>query len=204
MDREEPSLLFFGDPKGPNCSKSNESQTGSLDLELLVSFLLRLGSSERNHRNDSARTNTISKDGIDHRPTVCFLEDEDKEVFQEASDWPTRQGPPPQDASPCSFLPGSLWSPRNQGIGKIQETPCKAVALRVPLVLPCGPAVGADHCVAIKSLPSRTIGGENHRIYSRPNVVGLCRKQVEGERFAAVRRSRLRVTGKMLVRSQPI
>jgi hypothetical protein len=72
---------------------------------------------------------------------------------------------------------------------QIQETPCKAMPLRVPLVLPCGPAVGADHCVAIKSLPSSTIGGENHRIYSRPNVVGLCRKQVEGERFAAVRRS---------------
>jgi hypothetical protein len=77
---------------------------------------------------------------------------------------------------------------------KIKETPCKAESLRVPLVLPCGPAVGADHCVAIKSLPSRSVGGENHRIYSRPNVVGLCRKQVEGERFAAVRRSRLRAT----------
>jgi hypothetical protein len=86
---------------------------------------------------------------------------------------------------PLSISAGfSLEDPYNV---QIQEAPCKASSLRVPLVLPCGPAVGADHCVAIKSLPPLTIGGENHRIYSRPNVVGLCRKQVEGERFAAVR-----------------
>jgi hypothetical protein len=77
--------------------------------------------------------------------------------------------------------------PKNQSSqGKIKD-PCQAGALRVPLILPCEPAVGADHCVAIKSLRLCKDWRQNHRITGDRNLVGLCRKQVEGEWFAAVR-----------------
>ena len=53
--------------------------------ELLIVYALRSGSSEPDPRNDPVRTNTIPKDGIDHRPKSLLP---GVEVFQEASDWP--------------------------------------------------------------------------------------------------------------------
>ena len=98
---------------------------------------------------------------------------------------------------------GSLWWHPARNTKVPNNDPCQAGALRVPLILPCEPAVGADHCVAIKSLRFVRIGGGNHRITGDRNLVGLCRKQVEGEWFAAVRCPRLRVASTILVRSQP-
>jgi hypothetical protein len=59
-----------------------------------------------------------------------------------------------------------------------------------------------------ESLLLGAFGSKKHRI-TVTEFVGLCRKQVEGEQLgivgiAAVRRSGLRVAGKLLVRLQPI
>ena len=94
--------------------------------------------------------------------------------------------------------------PRRPNYQMPNKDPCQARALRVPLILPCEPAVGADHCVAIKSLRLCKDWRRKPQDTGDRNLVGLCRKQVEGERFAAVRRSRLRVAGTILVCSSQI
>jgi len=60
---------------------------------------------------------------------------------------------------------------------------CQSAVLRVPLILPREPAVGADHCVAIDRLFRVRLAAKSQDSW-RPYLVGLCRKQVEGERYA--------------------
>jgi hypothetical protein len=106
VEPQHGGLLFLENSLTLPPRKSSSKLKCLLATKLLFPKLLRSAPVLLDRRNDSARTNTAPKDGVDLQPTSLLPY---REVFQEASDWPCRQGSPRYEAAPVFLALGSLF-----------------------------------------------------------------------------------------------
>jgi len=186
-----PVFGFSVIPHHPYPLSAGKTGRTALAAKLLSYLALRSGSLSLDRRNDLALTNTTPIDGVDHQPKGPLPS---PEVFQEASDWPSGiKGLLPYEAAlacPYSTLPRALCEPARCAIIK-EPLPGTVFARTIGLALWTG--CGCRSLCGHQKLTERKIGGKKPQDYSRPDLVGLCRKQVEGEKvrrcqaFRAVR-----------------